>query len=499
MPNCLVGCIEKYSCMPVHIPGFDIPDWTVASPYVRVKFNSSGNEITVGNESAPCCGSKMIVKSFEYGHSDGFTMKVEIHDEEGGAFQDFVDNIIKCGGKFSDPETQMEAEWGWIVTTCDGTRFLHKTPQMLPALVIDLDVSFSDGKARYNIEGKPVGETILSFREDDSFGEDGIPIHLTDAIEQLCEIPPAMSVEFVRINESGKRERLEWAVGDPIKGPKSSWPGDSMNKLSTISKWIEPFVTKNNKGICIVCDNRVANKILLLEDVASAPGESGFCKENLGTFIVNGGPCSNVIEFNPSFNWLVGLNMIASGGGTGSAIDGGRVQHEDERPDPAKQHGPNAGVNVFATPTRQAADVHGNKNATKETAKGNSAHNQAAIAAGQQSSTPISGELRIIGDPRPQFVFLDESFGRELAIVMINPFHIDGNRNGGCGDWLARPGCNNVLSNKRWRATGCHHSIKDGFYETTIKVQLDVPSVELDSGAPLGGPGSLGYTPAHTC
>jgi hypothetical protein len=443
----------------------------------------------------------MIVKSFEFGWSSGYQISVEIHDEEGGSFQDFIDNILKCHKNGSESSTELEAEWGWILTTCEGNSWTNITPRKIPAQIIDLEVSFSDGKARYKIEARPNANTVFSAQEDKVFGEDGKREYLTDAIRQLCQIAPPLDVEFLRRNESGQTEPLRWKPPfDPIKGPKCVWSADSHDKLTTITKWCEPFLTENDKGVFICTDNRQSNKIVVMEDVIAACGEGKPCETcQFGTFIVNGGPCSNVIEFNPSFNWLTIANSYSSGGATGSAADGGREQQEDEKDCPEEEHGDSLGVNAYITINRYAFDCHGPKEAVKETNKGARADAHAGKVVESDANKQIKGELRIIGDPRSQYLDQQEWIGKKCSIVMINPFHIDGSGNGGCGDWLARPGCNNVLSNKAWRIEKVNHYVKEGFYETTINVALDGPSAHISSGEPLGGAGSLGYTPAHTC
>lgn len=501
MPNCLAGCISNYICQPLNTPISANQNWDSASPIVKVTFKSSGQEISVGNESAPRVGNKMVVKSFEFGWSSGYSSSVEIHDEEGGSFQEFIDNIVKCHTKTGDTETTYDAEFGWIITSCDGVSFPNLTPIKVNFNVIDMDVSFSDGKARYKIEGRPNGNTVFNAQEDKVYGEDGQREYLTDAIRQLCAIPPAMTVDFLRRNESGQTEPLRWKPPfDPIKGPKCVWSADSHDKLSTITKWVEPFLTENDKGVFICTDTREVNKIIVMEDVIAECGEGKPCQPgNFGTFIVNGGPCSNVIEFNPSFNWSTVASSYATGGATSSAADGAREQQEEEKRCPENEHGDSYGVNAFLSISRYAFDCHGPKGAVKETNKGARADAHAARVVEKHANKQITGELRIVGDPRIQFIDQKEFIGKKCAIVMINPFHIDGSGNGGCGDWLAKPGCNNVLSNKAWRIEKINHYIKDGFYETTIGVELDAPSAHLASGEPLGGSGSQGYTPAHTC
>jgi hypothetical protein len=112
---------------------------------------------------------------------------------------------------------------------------------------------------------------------------------------------------------------------------------------------------------------------------------------------------------------------------------------------------------------------------------------------------PITADLRILGDPRAQFVYMDRWMGQSVSIVAINPFHIAGGGNGGCGDWLAKPMCNQILSNKSWKVHAVNHSIKEGSYTTTLKLFLEAPGIQIGHDDPLGGVGSMGPTVKNTC
>jgi hypothetical protein len=121
---------------------------------------------------------------------------------------------------------------------------------------------------------------------------------------------------------------------------------------------------------------------------------------------------------------------------------------------------------------------------------------QAHLKAGIPSGG-ITAELRILGDPRQPFC--EDGLKRPVSIVAINPFHIQQNVNAGCGEWLAIPGCNEILSNKQWLVNGINHSIKEGNYTTTLKLFLAAPGNQQGKNEPLGGSGSNGPTVKNTC
>jgi hypothetical protein len=107
----------------------------------------------------------------------------------------------------------------------------------------------------------------------------------------------------------------------------------------------------------------------------------------------------------------------------------------------------------------------------------------------------VECEMRILGDPSPRMCQTNP--GRVASIVVINPFHITGGSD--CGDWLAKPGCNQIFSNKSWQCFGINHSISAGTYTTTLKLRLNQPGVDVSVNEPLGGVGSNGPTVEGGC
>ena len=64
-----------------------------------------------------------------------------------------------------------------------------------------------------------------------------------------------------------------------------------------------------------------------------------------------------------------------------------------------------------------------------------------------------------------------------------------------CGDWLADPICNDVLSNRAWLVRSVTHRISEGKFSTTFGVYLVTPGIDIDIDEPLGGVGSGGWKP----
>ena len=98
----------------------------------------------------------------------------------------------------------------------------------------------------------------------------------------------------------------------------------------------------------------------------------------------------------------------------------------------------------------------------------------------------------------PEFSGNNYLKGKKVSIVVINPFFINSYGNA-CGDWLASPGCNPVYSNKNWIVMGAEHSISEGSYITTLKINLPAPGSDIHRDDIFGGPGSCGWKPPSGC
>lgn len=505
--SCLAGCVADYYCNPIQVPGPAGKQAESFAPFVKIKIGDGINEITVGNESYPTNPNTAIIKSFEIGWIDSPAMVVEVVDEAGGRFGMIVDSIHKCLESGFDRATTITAEFGWVIRTCENDmRMISSGPVKTTA--VQIEVNYSEGKIKYKLTCQSIPEPVFEERrEDDNLGQEGQAMQLEDAIRELCAQPPAVSVEFCWRETDGKWKCGSHAwKGFPKKGPRAIWQSDNMNKVATITKWLEPFRvddgTKKGKGIIVLLDTLVPDKIYITKDLTPEPGEPAkpCSSENIfGTFIVNGGKCSPVISFNPTFNWIKGTANFSAGGGTnGPGSSRSRFEEDEKTPQQEKTHGSGGGLQQQLTISQQAWHSYGPKNAWLETMKSHQAHAKAGRLT-EVNVEAITADLIILGDPRSQFVDGRLWRGSQVAIVAINPFHISQIGNTSCGDWLARPGCNEILSNKAWLVQGVNHSIKEGSYTTTLKVFLPPPGVTLGKNDPLGGAGSGGPTVKNNC
>lgn len=459
------------------------------SPFIKATLaGTNGLTITVGNNSFPSDNNTAMIKSLEFGSSDGLSLTLVIVDEKGGSLSLFLDKIPK---KLSDFKAglQLEVEWGWVETNCDGSyrvRSIVNGPgNTVKSHVQQLEVSMEGGKIKYTLRASDAIQAIYNAKVDTPYGTEDHPIPLKDAIDRLCrETPPFIKVEYKRTDSN-----QPWKFkGYPERGPSDAFRGNNQNKLAVIRNWIAPYRTENDKGVIAFWDYQKGDTIVLMEDPSESCNERKDCQKTVGTFIVNGGKCSNVINFTPKINWTVAYALFSRGGGlgpgTGEALkhDKGCVDDQDEE----------TGIQQTINVTLNAFNTYGPKEALRQTKKSQQAHSKAEMVF-TGAITPIEAELSIQGVTDPDLLnpaFIKDKF---VSIIVVNPFHLLSGMDGECGEWLAMPTFNEVLTNKFWKVEGVNHQISEGSYVTTLKVKLFAPGIHYNLNNPLGGPGSEGY------
>jgi hypothetical protein len=491
MPNCNTECVGKYLVNPLRTPVAQL-DYEVLTPWVKLSFKGNdGQFITVGNKSAPSVENTACITSFEYGAtqaggSGGHHMKVEIIDERGGEFTKFADSLHKCITK-STKDYSMQVQWGWLGASCmGGVQKIPSSPVVITAIPALMEVSFSEGKVKYNIVGTDIGQIIFTARAELVYGTEANKMHLKEAITKMSkEVNPTFAVDW----KDNNGQEIKFADGGE-KGPLGVWRCNRQNKIAVISDWLNDYTTTNGKGFMVLWDNKQSTPTLrIIENIFPKCNEKPKAddeKHSLGTFIVNAGPCSNVLEFNPSFTWLTGFSKSGANS-EGLSSEGGKTAKDSTDCENKKQT--DAGTSSNTAIDQNAAETYGDQTSTKIPAA------NAANAHGIAGTHIISAEMRIMGNAEAEFIYPTLLAKFYCSVVVINPFHISGS---GCGDWLAQPMCNQVLSNKAWMVSGVNHYIKDGSYTTTLKLDLAAPGIDAPSG-PLGGSGSGGYKPQGLC
>lgn len=512
--NCLAGCIGKYASDTAIAQIEDINNYTFdinpnskriiaesMAPFIKAKIKNSDKYITVGNDSFPTSNTA-VIKSIEFGFTDKNEGKLEIVDEEGSELGFFLDSMPKCAKR--SVGGNLEFEVGWIYGTCDGSSGRDAAP-VVEAQILSIESNISAGVIKFIIGFGAADSVNQNFRHNKTFGEEtgGKQMHLEDAIIQLAQLDPAITVKFGHYNQSSTLvyEPHKWLVDGKIikKGPKAAWQSDGLNKYNIIAKWIEGFTVsdgKYSKGVILIHDPQKPENLVVLRDPLPIVDEK--VKGNhIATFIVNGGKCSNVLEFNPSVNFSAAIGTFSSGGGTSGGLSSKNELKSDKKNEVEKPHGDDAGTSTNVTPSQQSFFACGT-NAAKQLNESQQAHYRANSLVGIAGAVPeISAELRIIGSTLANFYGINEKgFGSYVSIVVINPFYIKGGKAGyECGDFLSLGGCHPFYSNKNWLLTGISHSIQEGSFVTTLKVTL---ATQLSSGSNLGASDS-GAKIKNTC
>jgi hypothetical protein len=517
--DCLKFAGERFKDYTANTP----PDAAVLSPWVVVKLKGvDGFEIKVGNNSSSMRHSEAsqsgdtgahphaAVTSLEYGLSNGGEGKIEIVDEMGGSFTTFFQRgLVKSIDNVGE-STVVEVNFGWIGVKCNGEllRYPEVDDWTVYLNLLDIDVNISEGKIKYVLNCVDIMNISVVAPQT----ADSPAMSLKKAIITLLEDKdPKMDVAFLRKAQDGGPPQ-EWKFpaahnkkadengngGSDGEGPVNVWKTENDTKLAIIQKWLADFPTENGNGVTPTCDPCRGKPVLLLWE-----GSEDTTKDNTlvppvsdarnPTFIVNGGKCSNVISFAPNMNFVAAFFMQQNSGSGGSVVSNETIKGPSGAPGSTIANAKDKteiGQQVAIPLTNAAVDAYGG-DASKKTTEANVAQSKAN--APFEVANPIEAELKIIGNPSRQFVDIRRFFNTTVTIIFINPFTIDKNTQSPslddnlCGDWLAVPAINPILTNNRWWVQGINHSLRDGKYTTTMKLFLQGPGIQLAAGTPLGG------------
>ena len=439
------------------------------SPFVHLSLGKKSDDfrkgewISVGNIStSEKFHSEAVIKSFEFGASDGVVASIEILDERGGAFDRSVSELFT---NLNADNGQAAIWWGWIITDCQtGVTRLEKAGPIF-LLMKKMNVTFSGGKVKYKIECTDIINVTKDITSENSiWGDDENPMGVKDALKKMMEdTDPKINIKWM--NKNGK-SNVEFK-----DDPKSVWETNGLDKLSSIVQWLENFITTNGRGIIPIWDyTKELATLLLMEAPDFEKAQNPKSNEFKGIYIVNGGKNSNVISFNPSINWHSFYQYAANAGGKGSGPESGKIEWKNDKGiKPKKQKSENLGAIQTITTNRAAIWVHGQKSPT-EINKNQVITSQAMAAI--SASGPVTAELKIQGTVEERFWHPQRAIGKFAHIVLINPYHL---RTGNGCEWLAQPVCNDIFTSKKWKIMGVAHSIKEGSFVTTLKVELQPP------------------------
>jgi hypothetical protein len=497
----LDGCLASYGGTCVQ----KLPEEAhTLAPWVAMTFEGSGSTITVGNNSSPSTNPQNVacIKSFEFGYSDGLTLRCTIQDEQGGSFVQFMQNLLKdyaCLKNGSPASVRMKVQFGWCKAGC-GTPIPPAASRCYYCLSDAVETNFSGGKFNFEVTGKDLCYKMFeggAQTADGGEGENGIPI--TEAIRKfMTQGPPPnlASVRFLRM-EGGKAIECPFKTNG-LAGPKGKWTASGQDKLQVVLRWISGHMTdKDRSWIPQYNSENPGGELILWEDskVKQVEGDKYWDDNCIGTYIVNGGKRSPVIEFNPKIRWDFS-RLTSAGGAMGDGelnpmgTPGASNPGTDGVP---SEKAPGAGHMMQTTGTETHKDNGGKPIKEKNQAD---AEQMRALKILHDN---IEADLTIVGDP----TILPPSeamWAKNLTIILVNPYHLRRSSLDATSelDWLANPVCNEVLSSKAWICKSVSHRIEAGNYTTTIGIYLIAPGIDAPAGTPLGN-WTNGWQPAPQC
>jgi hypothetical protein len=480
-------CMSEYGCRPLNKP----LDHDMLSPFVLLRLGEEGNLITVGNESYPNRPNTAVIKSMEWGYINEGNCVFEIIDEAGGELDVFVRNIQENGCLNFSAGTDVNFKFGWLRADCgvSSDQGMLTFGNWIKTMIVQIDVSYAGGLTKYTITCNSIASNTDLSRENKIEGEGGTVIgkgmRLVDAVARICAtngITPVWAMHDAqgKVLEStlDVPDEWEWNVGGK-DGPRGNWHGDNKDPLSVISTWLEPYRVKHGAygaGITLHMDSMDPRRLYLWKDPRI---EKINCPDSndpryFGTFVVNGARCSPVIKFDPKFNFLAvkaGKNVGGTASGGQNSASQRTDQAEDKKSPNCKEEDKKAGLQLEVAVTDNAKVNYSPREVHIESLRSLAAHAKANLK-NEFMIGPIQGDLVLMGMPYDKYVDQKMFAGSRASIVVLNPFHLAGDMNSGCGDWswLASSGCNVLLSDRDYFITGINHSIREGSYTTTLKV-----------------------------
>ena len=450
--NCLAGCIPAYSRVGIRKPLND----PMIMPWVEVWFKDNANKkISVSNISSR--NSKAIIESFQFGMSNGTGVNMEIIDEEGGEFSNFLCKITTGNLESGAEKYKLQFRFGWATMDCDGSGRTFRESLCCPAEAVDggnsysscihtmtvrsITANVSNGVFKFNVEAADMTMDMFTTRDYKVYGTSKGPIPITQAIREMFN-QYNIDVKFQRQgNASCSVEDMTFkldaggvaslvgglgiignvigqaAVSEMMKsqGPIGVWSANGMNPIQAARSWLNRCVTERNKGIIwfwdLAKDQPRPTLVFFESTIPNCNEVSEKLDYHLGTYIVNGGACSPVISFTPEIKFT--MDQVMSGGTVGDSTTTGAFNVQGPEPclrgNPRHrngfQMGQNGGNNQIARiPLRILND--------------NFLENQRA----NLLSVPISADLRVQGDPSFDTPVLLQ--GHFVSIVYINPMNI---------------------------------------------------------------------------
>lgn len=442
------------------------------APFVQLKL-PGGEVIKVGNNSSPYDFNSATISSFQFGISapSGYGAEFEVFDSGGAFYRKIIRAMNKTIATFDQEVKNCEFEFGWIIKKTDGTQKvisnITEKQTKIRGNVVQVETTFDGANVRMKFTVSGIMYRVADIRHDGVIGGDKNKVYLRDALTKLFTeyFPKFTSVRF--LDKDGSEENFKFNMNGK-DGPKSQWPMNQKHQLAIARDWLNGVTSYAGKGLLIKYDSSNGG-IIIQED----ENDQKCCMGRfLGTYIVNGGNCGNVIKFTPTVQWMLGLQ--AGSGATAGGANSGNNSSKVKSPDNVQK----AGTQSSPAPSQNAVNYLPPDQVPEATTKAF----QANLNANAYLENPMPGfsaELEVHGDP--SLSYLPDLTGAFVSIVVLNPFTLQNDK------WLTSSTCNSILSNKHYLVTAVNHQIQAGSFVTTLKVTLPQPNTgSIPAGAGLG-------------
>jgi hypothetical protein len=489
------------------------PPFAVLIPWVKIAINGdidnpNAQVITVGNESQGGQTAYAAIKSFQYGSSDGFTVKFEIVDVQGGNFCSFVNKLAQDLKEDNfDEDHKIIFRWGWSGDECgsNGEGSLASIDARLisgshTAIIRHIVPVLENGMFRFTITCVDPSDIYHEQVVDAEVPE--IPlVHAITTLFVAYAVPSVDSVIYQMRDAKGnivsmpdEPDRPFFASNNGINeqtlGPKVKWNTLGRTPLSILRDWLGVVESINGQGFKVMFESGAKGINLIIRE-NDKPGCEKFPQIpdidplEKRVYIVNGGVQSKVLSFTPNIKWIYVPSLKA-----GAVQDKNQqkdVKQDDQKledcQDGDKPKNTKPGITTMQSPSHPIDDSRGS-DAMVDRMR---ADRKQFLA--ENAFEAITAELRIQGDPSYQYI---QDIGQLITVVVINSFIPSGTTT--TCDWTIQTMssssnlalCNSVLSNKSWMIKSFFHDIKEGSYTTTLELVLAQPGIDTDINNGIG-------------
>lgn len=498
--NCLTPPCGEEFCGPLN--RYEEIDGAIYTPYVSLKIGYGTAfdriEIATGFDYyAESSLERATITSFEYGYEigrPGWGATFEIMDYTGGYAFRILQNTNKTIRDANTERSYGNASFnfGWIIKKRDGTDRLYTVESLLGdrlrGTIFNVEQSYEGNAAKVKLEIR-LPEFFDQTPQDQVFGSEPtkagqeFPMNLRPAVEALLTqnnsypMPKWLNRFNQPLNFDGKTDQ------ERILGPYGKWACSGQTKIDTVRGWLNGVKTKAGRGISIVSDP-ITGGLAFREDPVDGDSKENPspCKFSLGTFIINGGDCSPVLEFRPSVNFIAvsGAGPVnTSAGGSGAAGQPFNSANKQKQ-----TYGPSSNTTIPENLNSQVAP----EDQAKHVSETHTVHMKANASAEVLSA--IEANLKLVGQIYDHTLAAELWAPATVSIVFLNPWFLNAGQTDQTNNlrWtqLWESNCHPVLTNKTWDVVGINYQIQSGNFITNLKLKLLAPNVDIDFAKAYG-------------